>query len=199
MLPIERQKQILLWLEEEVTLKVSDISSKLNVSEMTIYRDIKPLIDQQKIVKTSNGITLTKEISLTSNHHCSYCYKDINTRLSVQLIKLNHQVEQTCCIHCGLLRYKDIQQEVAQIICRDFLHDTTLSAKTGFFLINPDFHTNCCQPHVLTFNSMDEAHKFQRGFGGDICNFEQIIEALNSQMQSSACCHQKHEEKNGVN
>ena len=190
MLPIERQKQILSWLKDEGTLKVSDISRNLNVSEMTIYRDIKPLIDEQKIVKTSNGITLTKEIDNSSNH-CSYCFKGINTKLSVQLIKINHQIEQTCCIHCGLLRYRDIQQEISQIICRDFLHDTTLSAKTGFFLINPDLHTNCCQPQVLTFNSIDEANKFQMGFGGDIYNFELVIDALNSQMQSSCCSHKK--------
>lgn len=190
MLPIERQKQLLSWLTEEETLKVSDISRKLNVSEMTVYRDIKQLIDQQKIVKTSNGISLTKETIAPSNH-CSYCYKGINTRLSVQLIKTNHQVEQTCCIHCGLLRYQETQAEISQIICRDFLHDTTLSAKTGFFLINPDLHSNCCQPQLLTFNSMDEAIKFQTGFGGDIYNFEQVFTALNSHMQSSNCCHPK--------
>ena len=42
MLPIERQKLILEWLGEEGTLSIVEISKRLYVSEMTIYRNIKP-------------------------------------------------------------------------------------------------------------------------------------------------------------
>ncbi len=45
MLPIERQQQIVTWLEQEGTLRVLDISQRLKVSDMTVYRDIKPLIE----------------------------------------------------------------------------------------------------------------------------------------------------------
>lgn len=37
MLSIERQQQILIWLEQEETLRVLDISKRLEVSEMTVY------------------------------------------------------------------------------------------------------------------------------------------------------------------
>ena len=73
MLPIERQQQILSWLEREGTLRVSEISKRLEVSEMTVYRDLKPLIDEQKISKTSNGITLVSTSYETSSR-CSYCF-----------------------------------------------------------------------------------------------------------------------------
>jgi DeoR/GlpR family transcriptional regulator of sugar metabolism len=45
-----------------VALRVSEISKRLDVSEMTVYRDIKPLIEQQKVLKTVNGITLVPQI-----------------------------------------------------------------------------------------------------------------------------------------
>lgn len=53
MLPIKRRQQILSWIKEEETLRISDISKRLNVSEMTVYRDIKPLIDNGQVIKTA--------------------------------------------------------------------------------------------------------------------------------------------------
>lgn len=190
MLPIERQQQILTWLEQEETLRVSDISKRLEVSEMTVYRDLKPLIDQQKVFKTSNGITLIAQNYISSNH-CSYCYKDSNTRMSVQLIKKNQHVEQACCPHCGLLRFQDIENDVSQIICHDFLKDTTISAKTATFLLNADINLNCCQPQVIAFESIKQAKQFQMGFGGEIHNFEDAIQAITIEMHGKGCCHSK--------
>lgn len=190
MLPIDRQQQILTWLEQESTLRVSEISERLNVSEMTIYRDLKPLIDQQKVLKTSNGITiLSQKIEVSNN--CVYCFKSSNSRLSVQLIKLDGHVELTCCAHCGLLRYQDIEKEISQIICRDFLKDTTISAKMATFLVNADIDLNCCQPQVIAFQSLKHAKQFQKGFGGEIYNFEGAIAVTIEEMNGSPCCHSK--------
>lgn len=190
MLPIERQQQILSWLENEGTLRVSEISKRLQVAEMTVYRDLKPLIAQKKVFKTSNGITLSMETHISSNR-CSYCYKDTNSRFSVQLIKKNQQIEQACCPHCGLLRYNDIENEVSQIICRDFLKDTTISAKTAAFLLNAELNLNCCEPHVIVFDSTKQAAKFQQGFGGEIYSFNEAIQAIIAEMNSKACCHKE--------
>ncbi|WP_204414867.1 DeoR family transcriptional regulator [Bacillus tianshenii] len=190
MLPLERQQQILTWLEEEETLRVSDISVRLGVSEMTVYRDIKPLVDEQKVLKTSNGITLVPQELFPSNV-CSYCYKPTKSRLSVQLIKVNQQVEQTCCAHCGLLRYQDIKADVSQIICQDFLKGTTISARMAYFLMHADINLNCCEPQVLIFDSKKQAEQFQLGFGGEIYSFEDAIKAIQNEMNGEACCQPK--------
>lgn len=190
MLPIERQQQILTWIEKEEILRVSEISKRLDVSEMTVYRDLKPLIDQQKVIKTSNGITCTPQ-PYVSSHICSYCSKNSNTKLSVQIIKLNQRVEQTCCAHCGLLRYQAIEEEVSQIICYDFLKETTISAKMATFLLNADLNLNYCQPQVITFDSVKQAKQFQLGFGGNIYNFEEVIKVIMDEMNGKTCCHTK--------
>lgn len=190
MLPIERQQQILTWLENEGTLRVSEISKRLEVSEMTVYRDIKPLIAQEKVLKTSNGITLVTQTDFSSNR-CSYCYKDARSRFSVQLIKKDHRIEQACCPHCALLRYKAIENDVSQMICHDFLKDTTISAKTAIFLLDADLHLNCCKPQVIVFESMKQAKQFQMGFGGRIYHFAEAIQVLMEDMQSETCCHKK--------
>ncbi|KAA0547138.1 DeoR/GlpR transcriptional regulator [Bacillus sp. BGMRC 2118] len=188
MLPIERQQQILTWLEQEETLRVSVISKRLDVSEMTVYRDLKPLIDQQKVLKTSNGISLFTQPIIPSTS-CSYCFKNTNTRFSVQIIKKNQYVEHACCPHCGLLRFQDIEDEVSHIICRDFLKDTTISARMATFLLHADIDLNCCQPQVIAFDSSKQAKQFKTGFGGKIYTFHEVMKAINEEMNGSKCCH----------
>ncbi|MFC4802034.1 DeoR family transcriptional regulator [Neobacillus sp. GCM10023253] len=191
MLPIERQREILNWLKEEGTLSITEISKRFNVSEMTIYRDIKPLIEENKINKTSRGISLAS-IGNVSSNTCAYCLKELNNRHPVQIITHDQKVEQLCCPHCGLLRYRDIETNVSQIICRDFLQNTTISAKLAYFLMDTDFNLNCCQPQVLTFDSLKYAEQFQKGFGGVIFHFSQAIDEIVKRMNGErGCgCHQ---------
>ena len=187
MLPLERQHQILSWLDQEGTLSIAEISKRLNVSEMTIYRDIKPLLEGKKINKTSGGISLVT-ISNNSPNSCSYCLKELNNRHPVQIITTHQTVEQLCCPHCGLLRYKDIEKNVSQIICRDFLQNTTISAKLAYFLFDADFNLNCCQPQVLTFESLIYAERFQKGFGGTIFRFDEAAKEVSNRMSGDIFC-----------
>lgn len=187
MMPIARQQQILTWLELEGSMKISAISSRLNVSEMTVYRDLQPLIEQQKVQKTSNGVALSAPSSLPADV-CSYCFKTANSRMAFQLIKKSQQVEQTCCAHCGLLRYRDIEAEVAQIICRDYLKDTTISAKMAVYVLQADIRLNCCEPQAIPFDNLAQAKQFQAGFGGELYRFEQAMEYIAKEMNGNSCC-----------
>jgi DeoR/GlpR family transcriptional regulator of sugar metabolism len=187
MLPIERQKLVMKWLHEKGTLSIVEISKSLNVSEMTVYRDIRPLLEENKIIKTSGGISILPA-SYPSPNSCSYCLKELNNRHPMQIIMHNQRVEQLCCPHCGLLRYKDIGKQVSQVICRDFLQNTTISAKLAYFLMDSDFQLNCCQPQVLTFETLTYAEKFQKGFGGKIFRFDQAVEEIAGRMNGNMGC-----------
>ncbi|PLT31147.1 DeoR family transcriptional regulator [Peribacillus deserti] len=189
MLPIERQRQILSWLKKEDTLSITDISRRLSVSEMTVYRDIKPLIEENEIVKTTGGITLMKKISSNS---CAYCLRQSENRHSVQIITNDLKVEQLCCPHCGLLHYADIKSEVSQIICRDFLKNTTISARMAYFLFDADFELNCCLPQVIAFESEKHAKQFQKGFGGTIFRFEAAVSEILLRMSGNTGCSCKY-------
>ncbi|MEH7378510.1 DeoR family transcriptional regulator, partial [Neobacillus drentensis] len=187
LLPIERRQQLLTWLNNEGTLSITEISNRLQVSEMTVYRDIKPLIEDKKVIKTSGGICLTQETTISSSA-CKYCLKESNNRHPVQIITHELRVEHLCCPHCGLLRYKDIEKDVSQIICRDFLQDTTISAKMAYFLLDADFNLNCCQPQVLAFDSLKHADQFQKGFGGIVLRFEEAIIEIQKRMNGQSGC-----------
>lgn len=51
MLPINRQQHILKWLKEEGSLRISDISARFGVSEMTVYRDVNQLVQSIRSLK----------------------------------------------------------------------------------------------------------------------------------------------------
>lgn len=42
--------------------------------------------------------------------------------------------------------------------------------------MDTDFNLNCCQPQVLTFDTLKYAEQFLKGFGGVIFQFNEAVE-----------------------
>lgn len=182
MLPIERKKQIEKLICEQEHLKISQLSNIFGVSEMTIHRDLAPLIAEGKIIKTFGGITCAQSINDQQKNTCVYCYRECQKQLTYRIILKDHTTEMTCCAHCGLLRYQQIKDEVDQQLTRDFLRQTTINARKAFYVLNTSLHINCCQPQVLVFEWMDHAKRFIKGFEGDIYTFQEALKIVYEQM-----------------
>lgn len=182
MLPIERKKQIEKLICEREHLKISELSEIFNVSEMTIHRDLTPLIDEGKIIKTFGGVTCAQSIQRQQQNTCVYCYREYQKHLAYRIVLNNDITEIACCAHCGLLRYRQREERVVQLLARDFLRHTTINAKKAFYVLNTSLHINCCQPQVLTFEWEDHAKKFTKGFGGDIYPFHEALTIIYEQM-----------------
>src|SRR5690625_4634609 len=106
MLPIERLTRIKELVTEKGNIKITELSEYLNVSEMTIHRDVKKLVDEGFVIKTFGGISLAKQLSPThfTDDTCTCCQRAINERFLYQIMLTNNHIERTCCAHCGLLR-----------------------------------------------------------------------------------------------
>jgi len=190
MLPIERQKQIKEFIQSKHHIKIKELSRHFSVSEMTIHRDIKPLIDQGVIVKTFGGITLatthsTEEVVET---RCVHCGRSIKAHLAYRLFLKDHTTEMACCAHCGLLRHQQIEDKVVQALCFDFLCHTTISAMAAWFVMETSLNIGCCQPQVLPFAEQRHAEQFVTGFGGQLYAFHEVREKLSEHMQG--CGHE---------
>ncbi|MDQ0483668.1 HTH domain-containing protein [Guptibacillus hwajinpoensis] len=186
MLPNARKKQILTWLKKEKALKISDISKRLNVSEMTIYRDVKPLIEMNHALKIPNGIGLPNPPSRREGD-CHSCLKPVHARLSFEISFDKQQLETFCCARCGLMRYHDTKEDVTQVTCKDYLTDTRIDATGATYLLHSDLNLNCCQPQIITFASRIHARQFQTGFGGDVYHYEEAIRILTFEIDGNAC------------
>ncbi|WP_042224837.1 DeoR family transcriptional regulator [Oceanobacillus manasiensis] len=192
MLPLERKKRIKALIEKESHMKITELSKRFSVSEMTIHRDIKPLLEEGCITKTFGGVSWNHESNEPKAHYqgCTLCGRGYSERLAYRLILLSQQTETACCAHCGLLRHHQIEDEVMQAICPDFLTNTTISALLAWFVLDTSVHMGCCHPQILTFESRENAEKFVKGFGGHVYSFEEaktiLLEKMNG-LQNS--CH----------
>lgn len=163
-------------------MKISELSSKLSVSEMTIHRDLKPLIDEGFVIKTFGGVTLSQKQDQRMSNTCVYCHQNISEKLSFRLVLDDNTIETACCCHCGLLRFLQIKDKITQLMCQDFLRSTTINAKTGYFVMETSLNLGCCQPQVLPFKHKEEAEKFTKGFEGTILTFQEAKKLVYDEM-----------------
>jgi len=194
MLPTERQKQIKAWIQDKKSLKISLLSEWLGVSEMTVHRDLKPLIEEGVVVKTFGGITLAEDESSLqlSVDTCAYCSNQIRERLVYRIILSNQEIKQACCAHCGLMLHEQNEGQAVQALCRDFLTETTISAVQAWYVLDTSLDIGCCEPQVLSFGQHEQAEKFVKGFGGGIYNFTEAMETVHERMNMhSNCCKKK--------
>lgn len=184
MLPVERQQRIKELVAMKKALKISQLSEELGVSEMTIHRDVKPLLDSGFLIKTFGGIALAPESPpfQTSVTGCVFCNQLVTERLAYRLILQDGTIEHACCAHCGILRHHQLGPNVTQAICHDFLCQTTISAYVAHFVIDAEVSISCCQPQVLSFELRDHAERFVKGFGGTIFTFEQVSDIITEKM-----------------
>lgn len=180
MLAIERRQRIRELVLSNQNVKISELSRELGVSEMTIHRDLKPLIDEGLIMKTFGGVTLVRQIrdQPLENSGCVICSREIKDKFSYRLILRDHRIETACCPHCGLLRHHQMEGQVLQAICRDFLTETTISAEKVWYVFETQLQVGCCQPQILSFERKEHAEKFVKGFGGTILSFNEAGEKM---------------------
>lgn len=192
MLAIERLEKIKSILQTEKNIKISQLSKRLNVSEMTIHRDLKPLIDENYAIKTFGGVSLVTSTPKndTINKSCIYCHRSLHEKMTYKLILTNQLTEFACCAHCGLLRQMQLGDEVMQAISYDFLRQTTISVPRAFFVMDTSLDVGCCQPQVLTFEWKEHANKFVKGFGGNVYTFQEALIILQDKMRGNDhSCH----------
>ncbi|NLI68167.1 MAG: DeoR/GlpR transcriptional regulator [Bacilli bacterium] len=185
MLPIERLAKIKEIVLERKNVKISELSEELNVSEMTIHRDIKQLVDEGFVIKTFGGVSLAQSAyDLQKNLNvCSVCQRPIHDRFAYQLILTNNRIERACCAHCGFMRQKQLGDQVLQAMTYDLFKGTTVSAQMAYFVIDAAIQVTCCQPQVLAFESKEYAEKFIKGFGGKVLTYKEAMDLIDKHMQ----------------
>lgn len=191
MLPIERQHRIKELIQDNQNMKISELSKLLAVSEMTIHRDLKPLIEEGILAKTFGGIILVNDQQTQKKGQaCVFCNSSIHEKTVYRLILLDNKIEMACCAHCGLLRHRQLGTSVIQAISYDFLRQTTISAPLAWYVFDTSIEIGCCQPQVLMFEWEEHANQFVKGFGGNVYPFHEAIEVVFDKMnEKSQSCH----------
>lgn len=179
MLATERSQFILKELEESGRVRVKDLSKTLDVSRMTIHRDISQLAEKGLLEKVFGGAVAVLH-EPTGKEGCVMCGMGNRERTAFVVNCADDIQLQACCPHCGIMLLA-AREQATSAMAADFLHGRMINVRSAFFLIDPELSV-CCTPTVLCFQRSDEAEKFQRGFGGEIMDLQQVQTYLRESM-----------------
>lgn len=183
--PEARRQQILNWLEEEDSLSIRELEGRLDISHMTVHRDLDKLAEQNLIRKVRGGVILAQrqEEQQKIQHTCAMCDRRISRRSEFIIMRKGEVQVSACCPHCGILLLADeVEEESA--LANEYLYGQMVNVYQATYVISSDVRL-CCVPTVLCFASISDAEKFSHGFGGQVMDFSQTLIHLTASHQHS--------------
>lgn len=165
---------------------VKALSQYFGVSLMTIYRDVRDLEKEGKLIRKHGEIKLktsedTKEEKEEKNA-CAYCTKLVDKRLEF-IYRLEDGKIKACCAHCGLLLYKNIKNDQVEVCMTwDFISGNPINCFSAWYVIGSSA-IPCCSPSAIAFASKEHAENFAKGFGGVVVDFEKGVETIKEMMK----------------
>lgn len=179
---VNREKQLLEYLQEHGNASIQELVEIFRVSNMTIHRDLGRLEKAGYVQKKHGGVMLAEKNSLAGGRGCEMCGKPVSERTAF-LVKLeNGEEKRACCAHCGLM-LQSREGNVWQSFTTDYLHGHIVSANQAVYVLGSDLNI-CCVPSILGFGSAQEAEKFQKGFGGTLASMEDAIRYLHGMIRA---------------
>ena len=177
-LPESRQQQILALLQTAETLSIRELAVNLDVSQMTIHRDLNKLAEDGLVLKVHGGVKLAKETYPTkpSAQDCDMCHQPISPRHVFMLDCADNEQISACCPHCGLMMQCS-ENAPRVILATDFIYGHKTNALSAHYLVDSAV-TVCCSPSVLVFADAKDGERFQCGFGGTLMNYQQVRKHL---------------------
>lgn len=177
-IPTVRRQQILTWLNEQGSLSIVELETKLNVSHMTVHRDLEDLAEQGLIRKVRGGAVLVQDNERQRNNQssCAMCGMRVTERLEFIILPKEDSQLTACCPHCGIMLLAD-NPSVDSTLARDYLYGRMTNVYQAYYVIASDVRL-CCEPTVLCFARLSDAEKFSQGFGGLVMDFSQTTNYL---------------------
>lgn len=153
---------------------------------MTIYRDVRELEKEGRIVRKHGELLLKEEVGETAEERsltCAYCTKPVEKRLEFTYKLRGGRTVKACCAHCGLLLYRSFKEEnIEACMTWDFINSKPVSCFSAWYVIGSSA-IPCCSPSAIAFASEEDAHRFAKGFGGAVVDFEGAVEGVEKLMR----------------
>ncbi len=177
---MDRKEQIIELIPQGYR-SVKALAQHFGVSLMTIYRDVRELEKEGRLVRKHGELLLREEAGESIEEtvpSCAYCTKPIEKRLEFTYRMKRGKFVRACCAHCGLLLYKNLKEEdIESCMTWDFINCRPLSCFSAWYVVGSSA-TPCCFPSAIAFASKEDAEKFAKGFGGVVLDFEGAVDSI---------------------
>lgn len=174
-IPEQRREQILTWLKDDQLLRIDDLAQRLDVSHMTVHRDLDALVEMGLVEKVHGAVRLPDPHKVTTDT-CDLCEMPVKPRLQFVITTQSGQTLRACCPHCGIMLLA-LQSDVAMALLRDFIYGRIVNVLQAYFVVESRVAL-CCEPNVIAFATEQDARDFQQGFGGAVLDFAQVRHTL---------------------
>ena len=174
--PTSRQRKIIDLLELRGQLTIQELVAELDISPMTVHRDLNKLAAAGKVLKTHGGASLPPVEPSSVPAGCAICKRTIPERTAVIVQTEQKGMHGACCPHCAMALL-DRLPAIDLVLVTEFLYGQMVNASEAAYLIGSSV-TYCCRPGILAFATWEDAEHFQRGFGGEILDLAQAQEAM---------------------
>ena len=171
-----RQREILTLLDKESGISAGSLAQRLQVSRMTIHRDLLSLREQGLLLRIHGGAVTKGRARAAVEGQCSVCAGRLLPHQSCEIQGADGSLAVACCAACGLRQFS-LGSKATQLYVGDQISGRMLLAEEAFFLVN-SLASPCCQPSLLSFAREDEVALFQEGFGGSIARLDEALEFL---------------------
>lgn len=170
-------------LAEGGQMSIETLGKLLRVSKMTVHRDLDALAAERRVRKVRGGVALPEELEPSGEGRCTFCHGQIapDSRTKVTLYRADGTHQHACCPHCGLLAVPGLGDQVTTVLVTDFLFGRIINARSATYLVGPALSI-CCAPTTLAFHQVEDARRFQRGFGGQLLDFDAALRRLRDEM-----------------
>jgi DNA-binding IscR family transcriptional regulator len=175
----QRQHTILQTLAAQGSVDIGELARTLGVSPMTIHRDLDQLARAGQVRKVRGGALPAEPREMDGV--CLACYGALNPRSQVVLHMADGSQRRACCPHCGLMALSQGALAVASFLVTDFLYGRMVNGRTASYIAAPAI-TVCCTPTLLAFEDVEDAQRFQTGFGGRLLTLEEATAYLQAEM-----------------
>ena len=185
----ERQRIILSYLQEHKQVTIKVLQAQLEIPTATLYRDIHVLAETGTIQRMRGSLRLAPAAQLVGREMegvegatgaCVQCGKPVSGRTAFPVRLESGEQLSACCPHCGL-HYIAQCKEVASALATDFLYGTMVNVRQAAYVLGSAARV-CCSPSVISFVDLEDAHRFEMGFGGQTLDFDQAVAEVERHM-----------------
>ncbi len=172
----DRQRKILALLDKETGLSAGELAGRLQVSRMTVHRDLQSLYRQDLLLRIRGGAVAKGNPRSGLESYCTTCDRPVVPHQRSEFILEDGSSIVTCCAVCALRRVSHDNYE-GDLLVGDQISGRMIPVDDAFFLVN-SLASPCCQPSMLSFACEEEIALFQAGFGGSIARLNEALEFL---------------------